>query len=150
MKQRTIEVATTSTATPERLFAVMADTAGWVTWSRASEAEREGDGDLDLEGVGAKRRFRVGRTTSHEEVVAYEPPHRFAYVLVSGMPLGGYRADVTFEPSEDGTLVRWHSTFTVTRRGAGWIYEMALRSFLRDTANRLARAAEVSPRLTAG
>jgi hypothetical protein len=93
--------------------------------------------------VGAIRRFQVGRTTSIERVVAYEPGRRFGYELISGLPLVNYRSDVTFTSRPDGgTDLVWHSTFEPRHRGTGWIYRMALQRFIADLVVRLARQAE--------
>jgi hypothetical protein len=139
LKLRTVEVTAHSPHSASTLFERVADTAGWPKWSRATEAELEQPGSTDREGVGAIRRFRTSRIVSREEVVAFEPPHHFAYIMLSGLPLVGYRADVTFEPHPAaGTVVRWRSTFRPRYRGSGWLNERMLRRFLQDTAERLA------------
>ena len=79
--------------------------------------------------------------TSREEVVAYEPPHHFAYVLLKGVPVRDYRADVTLTPDGTGTLITWTSTFEPKYPGTGWLMSAFLRGVLRDFARRLARHA---------
>ncbi len=139
-----VHAAATTSATAEAAFAVLADTAGWLDWTKATEAGlAEPATGPDPEGVGAIRRFQVGRTTSVERVVAYEPGRRFGYELVSGLPLVDYRSDVTFTPRPDGgTDITWHSTFEPRHRGTGWIYRLALQRFIGDLVVRLARRAE--------
>jgi hypothetical protein len=59
------------------------------------------------------------------------------------MPIEGYRADVRLEPDDNGTTIRWSSSFTKARPAImSGFFRWFLRTFLRDTARRLARAAE--------
>ncbi len=143
-----VHAEATTAADPETAFAVLADTAGWLTWTKATEAGLlEPAPDPTPEGVGAIRRFQVGRTTSVERVVAYEPGSRFAYELISGLPLVDYHSEVTFTVRPDGGAdIAWHSTFEPRHKGTGWIYRMALQRFIGDLVVRLARRAEVAER----
>lgn len=135
--------ATATTAAPiEDVWALLADARGWSRWSAlwSSGLEREGHDEPD--GIGAIRRFRTGAITSREEVVAFEPPRRLGYVLLSGMPLRHYRADVTLEPlSPGGTRITWRSTFDPKIPGTGWLMRGFVQIILGDFARRLARAA---------
>lgn len=137
-------------APPATVFALLADTAGWTSWGTHDEAElvEPAPGDQP-EGVGAVRRFRLGRTTSVERVVAFEPDRRLAYDLVSGIPIRGYHAEVTLtERPGGGTHLVWHSEFR-GRMGNGWIVRRVLQRFIDDTAARMATAAEVRARTDA-
>ncbi len=75
------------------------------------------------------RRFSVGPGASREEVVAFEPPRHLGYVLLSGLPLRSYRADVELTPDGDGTLIAWHATLEPKLTGTG----AAMEAFLRLT-----------------
>jgi hypothetical protein len=48
---------------------------------------------------------------SHEEIVELVSARRFSYRLLSGLAIRGYRADIDLEPTEEGTVIRWHSSF---------------------------------------
>ncbi len=142
MARQSLVVEARSDASPETVFAILADTEGWVRWSRKTKsAVLERPGSTEREGVGAIRVFQNGRTTSREEVVEYEPPRRFVYTLLSGLPLRDYRAEVDLTPDGTGTRIRWASSFEPKRRGTGWIYRNALRVFIRQTATALAEFA---------
>ncbi len=79
-----------------------------------------------------------------ERVTALEP-NRYAYELVSGLPLRNDRAEVTFIPNrEGGTDIRWHSTFNAKLPGTGSAIRRRLAAFIRNAAANLSRAAEAS------
>lgn len=84
------------------------------------------------DGVGLVRTMVTGRTTSVEEVVAFEPPERYSYELLSGLPIVGYRADVRLSPNlgDGGTDIAWRSTFHAKVPLTGWIYRFALDRFI--------------------
>jgi hypothetical protein len=41
-------------------------------------------------------------------------------------------------PSGAGTTIQWHSSFRPKIPGTGWLYRLALRRVIRDTATRVA------------
>jgi uncharacterized protein YndB with AHSA1/START domain len=142
MARKSLVVETRSDAPPETVFAVLADTEGWVRWSKKTKsAVLEQPGATDREGVGAVRAFQNGRTLSREEVLEYDPPRRFVYTLLSGLPLREYRSEVDLTPDGTGTRIRWSSSFEPERPGTGWLYRFALRVFIRRTARSLAEFA---------
>jgi hypothetical protein len=137
------EVVEHSRAPVSDVWALLADARGWSKWARFSSSKLEREGSPTPDGVGALRMFGTGPVHSHEEVVAFEPPTRFAYVLRKGLPLDGYRADVRLESDNGGTKITWASSFAQARPAfTSGFYRWFLRTFIRDTARRLARAAE--------
>lgn len=60
-------------------------------------------------GRGAIREVKVRGLTLLEEVVVFEPPHRFDYEIIKGLPVA-HRGTVHLVPSKDGTLVTWDIT----------------------------------------
>jgi hypothetical protein len=80
---------------------------------------------------------------TRERVTVLEPPSRFGYELLSGLPIRDYRAEVTLAPAADGgTDIRWRSTFAALIPGTGWMMRRRLGRFIAETAQGLARAAE--------
>ncbi|HEX6493014.1 MAG TPA: SRPBCC family protein [Candidatus Dormibacteraeota bacterium] len=142
MSEQRIHVAARSNAPVERVWAVLADARRWKEWTalRTSELEREGSPDPD--GVGALRRFGAGPVATREEVVGFEPPHRLVYEMRSGMPIRGYRSEVTLSPWGEGTEIVWRSRFEPRIPGSGPFFRAFLRAILTDTAGRLGRRAE--------
>lgn len=140
---RAWDVVERSAAAPETVWTLLADARGWPQWARFTHAHLEREGVPAPDGVGAIRVFGGGPVRSAEEVVEFEPPHRLAYELRRGLPVVGYRADVTLEPEGAGTRITWSSRFERGRvPGSDGFVEWFLRRFLTDTAKRLARAAE--------
>jgi Polyketide cyclase / dehydrase and lipid transport len=120
------------------VWPLLADVRTWPRWAPFDEAEVESG-----EGVGEIRRFRAGRVTTMERVTAMEPPRRYAYEFLSGLPIRDYRAEVTLTPTaEDGTTIRWRSSFRAKLPGTAWLVRRRLAQFIAQTAEGLAREAE--------
>jgi uncharacterized protein YndB with AHSA1/START domain len=121
---------------PDRVFARLADALSWPRWSPigAAEIERPGPGEGEI------RRFTTGRVVNREEVVVFEPPHRFAYRLLSGLPLRGYVAEVVIAPTGDGSRIEWTSTFQGRWPGSGPLYRLVLGRFIGRVVDGLAHA----------
>jgi hypothetical protein len=94
------------------------------------------------DGVGAVRRFALGPTGSKEEVVAFDPPHHLGYVVLSGLPLRHYRADVDLSADGDGTLVTWRGSFDEIVPATGPAFRLILRRMTAGFARRVCRYAE--------
>jgi len=93
-------------APPETIFAVLTEHHLYaeITPLRKSVLEREGDPPPN--GVGAIRVLTAVGPPLREQVVAYEPPHRFSYKLLSGLPVRDHVGTVELTPREDsGTRV---------------------------------------------
>lgn len=126
-------------------MALLTDGASWPSWSghdRFELVEPAPEGAPGgREGLGAVRVFHRGRVASKERVVELVPGRKFSYELISGLPLKGYHADVELTPTEQGTEIHWHSSFTPRTPGTGWIYAGALTRFIRKAATNLASKA---------
>jgi hypothetical protein len=144
--QQVIERAATTTADPSVVYALLADGSTWPVWSPIGSFELLDPGDGNPEGLGAVRLFTTGRIKSRERVVECRPGEVFVYELEAGMPLRDYRAVVTLTPSQDGTTVRWRSTFRATVPGTGWLYRRQLGAFIGRTVQGLGAAAEQARR----
>jgi hypothetical protein len=119
------------------VWALLSDGATWSRWARSRGSGFDRGGEPPPHGVGAIRSFGTGPIRTREEVVAFEPPQRLSYVLLSGLPVRGYRADVTLEPDGPGTHITWNSSWERARPGVAWI----LRTAVRDVARAMAREA---------
>jgi uncharacterized protein YndB with AHSA1/START domain len=143
MARQVVDESARSSAPPEAVWAVLADLASWSVWGDWSKTTVDTEGDDPPGGVGAKRSLTRFPFVSREEVTAWEPPRRFAYVLNRGMPLRDYRSEVTLTPAAgNGTDIRWRSEFDPKIPGTGALFRRGLRDFIADHAQRLARAAE--------
>lgn len=74
-------------APPETVFEVLTDHRGYAEITPLRSAELEREGDPAPNGVGAIRVLRSVGPPLREEVLAYEPAHRFSYALLSGAPV---------------------------------------------------------------
>jgi uncharacterized protein YndB with AHSA1/START domain len=92
-------------APPETVFAVLTEHHRYaeITPMRRSVLEREGEPAPN--GVGAIRVLTAAGPPLREEVIAYEPPHRFSYKLLSGAPVRDHVGTVELTPREGGTQV---------------------------------------------
>jgi uncharacterized protein YndB with AHSA1/START domain len=135
-----------SSASPDRVFAVLADGSRWQDWAGRlvlrSSWEPTGPGG----GMGAVRRLGFGALSSREEIVEYDPPHRLAYVLRSGEGLHHYRATVDLQAQPDGgTHIVWSGTVDTSVPGLAAPLIMVFKGLVAGFATRLARRAEQTP-----
>lgn len=131
----TIEGTARTTASREAVWALIADIGAWPRWGTWSHAEVEGGGEQRLGAVRVlvQRPFRV-----RERITGWEPGREFAYEMLDGMNVTGYRSVITLEDAGGGqTLVRWRSTF----ERAGLVTGLVLRLAVPQSCKRLAKAA---------
>ena len=108
-------------APPETVFAVLTEHHLYaeITPMRKSLLEREGEPAPN--GVGAIRVLTSVGPPLREEVVAYEPPTRFSYKLLSGAPVRDHVGTVEMTPQANGTtrvVYAVHTTPTLPLVGA--------------------------------
>jgi uncharacterized protein YndB with AHSA1/START domain len=90
-------------APPQTVFAVLTEHGGYaaITPLRRSELEREGEPPPN--GVGAIRVLGLAGPPLREEVIAYQPPSRFSYRLLSGLPVRDHVGTVELSAAGEGT-----------------------------------------------
>ena len=132
-----------SRADPGKVFALLKDPNTWPLWSMFELAELQSPGCGDRLRVGAVRIFRTRTSCAREQIVELVPDRRLSYMLLSGMPLRDYQANVDLAPLPDGgTSIRWQSSFDAKYPGTGWFWRMVMNRVLRNTAEKLAAGAE--------
>jgi uncharacterized protein YndB with AHSA1/START domain len=134
------EVTGHSSASPERVFDVLADAAGWSRWAGPMVVKSwwEREGTPAPGGVGAIRALGTKRVGSREEIVAYDRPTHLAYTILSGLPVRDYRADVRLSPDGTGTRIEWSGSFTPKLPGTAGILRLFLLSTIGGFVRRLA------------
>ncbi|HEX7131396.1 MAG TPA: SRPBCC family protein [Iamia sp.] len=138
-----IDVRAVVPAPPAAVWADLVDGRTWPTWSPLGSYELVTPGSNGPDApLGEVRIFRtkqvVGETVPREEVVEVVPEQRLSYVLLDGMPLDGYRADIDLTPVAGGTEVRWRSRFSARRRWMGPVYRRVLGLFIQRCVDGLA------------
>jgi uncharacterized protein YndB with AHSA1/START domain len=132
---KTIDAAATTTASPDAVWALLADASQWSRWGAWSKVEVENG---DEHGPGVVRVLVKTPYRLRERVTEWVPGERMSYELLEGMRVQGYHATVTLdEGAQGGTVVRWHSTY----EQAGPLTTLVLRLAVRDACKRLAKAA---------
>ena len=92
----------TVAAPPETIFEVLTDHRRYAEYTPLRKARLEREGDPAPNGVGAIRVLTAVGPSLREEVIAYQPPTRFAYKLLSGAPLRDHVGTVEITPGADG------------------------------------------------
>ena len=140
---RPIDVYRHAAAPIEVVWDLLQDHLRYPDWTTVPKAELERVGDDNPNGVGAIRRLGIGSIVAREQVVLYEPPLRLSYVVLSGLPVRGYRADVVLNATSDGgTDIRWTGAFESAPFGLSGLMRRFLERILRDFATALVREAE--------
>jgi hypothetical protein len=142
MGRQVIHETATTTAGPAAVYELLADGSTWPEWSPIGSFELLEPGDGSPEGLGAVRRFTTGRIRTTERVVERRSGEQFSYVLVSGLPLRDYRADITLTTGPSVTTITWHSTFQPKVPGTGGLYRRQVGKFIARCVAGLALASE--------
>jgi hypothetical protein len=136
------EVTARSAAPVEVVWPLLGEAHRWKEWSFLDRSDLVREGHPAPDGVGAMRRFTRFGVGSREEVVAWEPHRHLGYVIVKGFPVRNYRADITFTPDGDATLIRWRGTFDPLIPGSGRTMTVILQRMIGRFADDAARYAE--------
>jgi hypothetical protein len=139
MSLQEIDVRSTTAAEPGAVWRLLGDSSSWPAWTPIDDHETERAGGPD--GVGEIRRFRNGRVKVREEIVERVAERRLTYVLLSGLAVRDYRAEIDLAPSSAGTDIRWHTTFRSKVPGMGPLYRWALGKATKQFVDGLVRAA---------
>ncbi len=100
-------------APAQTIFDVLVDHRGYaaITPVRKSTLEREGEPAPN--GVGAIRVLSTVGPPLREEILTYEEPSRFSYVLLSGLPVRDHVGTVELTPQGEGTTRLTYAVRTI-------------------------------------
>ncbi len=87
----------------EMVFEVLTDHRKYADLTPLRKSELEREGEPAPNGVGAIRKLTAVGPALREEVVAYEPPSRFSYTLLSGAPVRDHLGTVELTAQNGGT-----------------------------------------------
>jgi len=137
-KLRVRAVATTP-ATPQALWALVADATSYADWGPWNASGYE---DPAARGEGALRWMRYGRRTTVERILEIEEGRRLVYNVERGIPVRNYRAVVELTSTDGGTHVDWSAEWDATLLGRA--VQRKLRKLYPDVMARLVAAAEAA------
>ncbi|MEA2480777.1 MAG: hypothetical protein QOJ07_2699 [Thermoleophilaceae bacterium] len=125
------------------VWQVLAEARRYHEWGSWQTTVLDEEGDPAPDGVGAVRRFTRRPVTSVERVELFEPPERFGYELLSGLPLRDYHAVVSLNHADDGgTAIHWRSEFEPKLRGTGRFYKRFVTTVIGQVAKQIAAEAD--------
>jgi len=90
-------------APPQTVFDVLTEHHLYATITPMRKSVLEREGDPPPNGVGAIRALTSLGPALREEVIAYQPPTRFSYKLLSGAPVRDHVGTVELSADGDGT-----------------------------------------------
>jgi len=137
---QSIEVTRTLSATPEQIWNVYTDHAGWKAWAGISHSSLYVEGEPDKNGTGAVRRLGTYGFYAHEEILEFDPPRRMTYrVVKGGLGMKNHLGEVLLEPAGDRTRITWRCRFDSKVPGFSRIMRRIVNRFFRDALDGLAR-----------
>lgn len=124
----------------ERVWARYTDHAAWGEWAGLGPVRLVQLGTPPPNGVGCVREFAAGGTRTQEQVLAYEPPHRFTYTVIRGpVPMADHLGEVVFAARDGGTLVTWRCRFRSRIPGLGGLLRLMITRLFRNALRGLER-----------
>jgi uncharacterized protein YndB with AHSA1/START domain len=129
-------------APPEVVFDVLTDHRRYPEITSLRKAELEREGEPAPNGLGAIRVLTVAGPPMREEVIAYEEPRRFAYKILSGLPVRDHVGTVELSPKDGGTEITYAVKTTPTIPLAGSVFMAILKKAIRDLIAGVAKESE--------
>jgi len=138
-----VNAVRTVAASPQRVWDVFTDHAGWKDWSGLRHSTLEKEGSPHRNGTGAVRCLGSYGFNAFEEIFDFEPPSRMTYrLLKGGLPMKNHRGEVRLEPEGAGTRLTWRCSFDTGIPGLGWLLRLYIDRFFRSTLERFAARME--------
>lgn len=138
----TLDFSRTVSAPPETVWEVVADLRGMSDYTRFRKVELEREGEPAPNGVGAIRVLHLVGPPVREEVIAFDPPRRFSYRLLSGLPAKNHVGTIELSPTAAGTRMSYVVETTPTVPLVGFGIVAVLRRAIEDIAAGIAAEAE--------
>jgi uncharacterized protein YndB with AHSA1/START domain len=135
-------ITETSRAGIDAVFKTMTDHRSMSEWTPLRKSTLDREGTPDPNGVGAVRRLSLVGPPMVEEITEYEAPHRFAYKMLSGLPVKDHVGRVELREANGGTEISYTVTSTPTIPGAAVVMKPILKKAIGDMVKGAAKAAE--------
>lgn len=138
----TLDFSRTIAAPPETVFEVATDHRAMPEFTRFRAVELEREGEPAPNGLGAIRVLHLIGPPVREEVVAYDPPHRFSYRMLSGAPVRDHVGVIELTPVDAGTRMSYLLETTPAVPVGGFAVVALMRSIVENIAAGIATEAE--------
>jgi len=130
-------------APPEVVFDVLTDHRRYTDITPLRRAELEREGEPDPNGLGAIRVLSaLPGPPMREEIIGYEPPTRFSYKILSGLPVRDHVGTVELRPKDGGTEITYAVKTTPTIPLAGPVFMAILKKAIRDLITGVSKESE--------
>ncbi|HEX8050749.1 MAG TPA: SRPBCC family protein [Solirubrobacterales bacterium] len=129
-------------APPEIVFDVLTDHRRYPEITSLRKAELEREGEPTPNGLGAIRVLTVAGPPMREEVIGYDPPHRFSYTILSGLPVRDHVGTVQLTPRDGGTKVVYAIRTTPTLPVGGFAVVAVLKQAIKSLLGGVAKESE--------
>lgn len=127
-----VEQSITTSASVQRMWDVLTDHESMPLWfPPVKTVTLDPPGAEERNGLGAIRHVKALGPTIVEEVVEWDAPNHYAYVLLRGAPIRDHRGDVTLAETPQGTRATWRIRFRAVVPLSGLV--------LRPVMNRVAK-----------
>lgn len=132
----------TTSATPEAVFDALTDHASYAAMTPLRSSELIRPGEPAPNGVGAQRKLGLVGPPLVEEVTEYVRPSRFAYRLVSGLPVRNHTGVVEITGLPEGSRVDYHVQSTPSLPGLGLVMGPIVKQAIKGLLDGVIKAAE--------
>jgi uncharacterized protein YndB with AHSA1/START domain len=129
-------------APPETVFEVLTDHRRYPEITPLRKAELEREGEPAPNGLGAIRVLTLAGPPMREEVIAYEPPRRFSYTVLSGLPFRDHVGTVELSSVDGGTEVVYAIRTTPTLPVGGFAAVAVLKQAIKSLLGGVAKESE--------
>jgi uncharacterized protein YndB with AHSA1/START domain len=130
-------------APPEIVFDVLTDHRRYTEITPLRRAELEREGEPAPNGLGAIRVLSaMPGPPMREEVIGYDPPHRFSYTILSGLPFRDHIGTVELSPRDGGTEVVYAIHTTPTLPVGGFLAIAVLKQAIKQLLGGVAKESE--------
>jgi uncharacterized protein YndB with AHSA1/START domain len=130
-------------APPEIVFDVLTDHRRYTEITPLRRAELEREGEPAPNGLGAIRVLSaMSGPPMREEVIAYDPPHRFSYTILSGLPFRDHIGTVELRPRDGDTEVVYAIHTTPTLPVGGFLAIAVLKQAIKQLLGGVAKESE--------
>lgn len=129
-------------APPEIVFDVLTDHRRYPEITQLRRAELEREGEPAPNGLGAVRALTLLGPPMREEVIGYDPPRRFSYKILSGLPVRDHVGTVELSPSDGGTKIVYAVHTTPTLPLGGFAVVAGVKQGIRTLLSGVAKESE--------